>query len=443
MAESALTGLPHSLSFVRTALALERTQWLPVGELNAIRLGAVQATLDHASTHCPYYVDTLRPILDRMGPLRSLEQLAELPVVTRGDVRKDSLAMIDRRRRTSELRRDATGGTTGTPMPFYTDADYRLHSRALVARVYRTMGRGAFSRTVLMAGSPIDAQRWTDARRQFLYRVRRTSVVPAFSLSSAGLPGLVQSIRRIKPAFLMCYTSSLRLLARYCLSTGESLRIPAVVPLAELVTEMHREEFREAFGAETLEVYGAREATGMAVECRIHSGLHVQEDAFHLEFTRSGAPVPAGTAGEILVTDLVNRTMPLIRYQIGDVGQAQSQPCRCGRSFGLMRVTHGRILDVIVTPDGTLLPGEYFPHLFKEVDRDVKTFQVWQPALDRLEISMVVRDGADGAVEDYLAPRIAAKLGDGVQIRFHRVTELSAESSGKWRPTRSDVPLPW
>ena len=440
--ESAVMGLPHPFRQLRTAVALDRAERLGVKGLRSLQLTSLQALLEYASVYCPYYVDTLRPHLDRMGSIRSLEQLEELPVVTRDDVRQNSTEMCDYRRR-SELRRGSTGGTTGTPMPFYTDGRFRMASRAHVARLYRTMGRRAFTRTVLMAGSPIDVQRWTDLRREVVDWLRRTTVIPAFSLSTEMLPSIVSLIRRRKPEFLMCYTSALTVLARYCESSGDALRLPAVVPLAELVTETHRQKFLNVFGAETYEIYGAREATGMAVECFAHAGLHIQEDAYILEFARAGSPAPAGEPGEVLVTDLRNLAMPLIRYQIGDVGRKRTDPCPCGRAFALMDVTHGRVLDVIVGPGGTLLPGEYFPHLFKEVDRDVEAFQVWQPTIDTLDISMKVRRGARDDLEHYLGSHIAGKLGPNVQIRFRRVEELTGESSGKWRPTRSDVPLPW
>jgi phenylacetate-CoA ligase len=443
VAESAIAGVPHSWSFVKASLALERAQQLKRTQLEQLRLAALQKLLDHASTWCPYYADTLRPTLDRLGPLRSLEQLAEFPIITRDDVRRNSTAMLDYRRRVSDLQRGSTGGTTGTPMPFYTDAAYRFHSRALVARVYRTIGRNLFSPTVLMAGSAIDSQRWRDMRQRMFHSIRRTAVIPAFDVSRSSLPAMIALIEKKRPAFLMCYVSTLQMIARYCKANDARLQLPAVVPLAELVTEAHRQQFAEVFGAKTFEIYGAREATGMAVECAAHSGLHVQEDAYVLEFARAGIPTASGSPGEVLVTDLGNRAMPLIRYKIGDVGRHLPDRCTCGRSFGLMEVTHGRVLDVIISSNGTLLPGEYFPHLFKEVDRDVQAFQVWQRKLDALEISMVVRDGVDETLEEYLRSRILAKLGNDVQLTFRRVQKLTVEASGKWRATRSDVGLPW
>lgn len=442
-AESAVIGLPRPLPFVRHTLGLDAAQWLSPKELERVRISRLQALLRHATTHCPYYSETLSPALEKMGGLRSVEQLAYLPIVTREDVRENVTRMLDNRRDSGSLRRSATGGTTGVPMPFFTDREYRRHLRSLVLRVYRTMGRGPFSSTILMAGSPIDIQRWTDSRRRMLYAMRRTTVIPAANITVAGLPSVVAAIQAKSPKFLMCYVSTLRLLAKYCIANGERLRVGAVVPLVELVTSADRAVFDEAFGAEIFELYGAREATGLAVECGSHQGMHIQDDSYVVEFVRSGEPVVDGDVGEVLLTDLWNYAMPLIRYQIGDVGSRIEHVCDCGRSFALMKVTHGRVLDVIVSRQGALVPGEFFPHLFKEVDRDVEAFRVWQKSIDEIEISMVVRDSVDSSLESYLSDRIRVLLGSDIELAFHRVPELHTEGSGKWRPTRSDVPLPW
>src|SRR5208282_3258818 len=84
--------------------------------------------------------------------------------------------------------------------------------------------------------------------------------------------------------------------------------------------------------------------------------------------------------------------MPFIRYKIGDLGVATTRTCLCGRGLPFLQRGEGRVLDVIRTPDGRIVPGELFPHLLKEFST-VKQFQVVQKRTDLLEIKLVLRDG--------------------------------------------------
>ncbi|MFN2607559.1 MAG: phenylacetate--CoA ligase family protein [Acidimicrobiales bacterium] len=435
--------MPAPIGFDRMVRQLDARQWLPapaVAELQAAKLDRILA---HAVRHCPYYTERLGEAWDRVARIRRVEDLAAFPTLEREDVRQRLDAMVDASRDPSTLERRSTGGTSGVPMPFFVDAAYNTHIRGVVARGYETIGRGPFTPTVLVAGSPIDSKAWTTAKARMLNGLRRTRVVPAFELSADGLGRLADLVDRVRPRFVIAYANALSLLASYCRATNRDLRIAAVVPVAELVTDAHRETFATAFGAETFELYGAREAIGLAVECPAHAGLHVQADTFVVEILRGDTPVAGGEVGEIVITDLENTAMPMIRYRIGDLGVLTGVPCPCGRGFPLLRVTHGRSLDVIVTPDGRLLPGEFFPHLFKEVDRDVERFQVRQEVADRVEVDMVVRSGVDHRLESYLGDRIGERLGPGVELVFNRVASLRPGESGKYRPTRSSVGLPW
>ena len=92
------------------------------------------------------------------------------------------------------------------------------------------------------------------------------------------------------------------------MSTGESLE------------PFHREIFREAFNAETFNMYGTREVGNIACECDCHEGLHIAMETSLVEVVDQGRPVADGTEGEIIVTDLTNYGFPMIRYAIEDFG---------------------------------------------------------------------------------------------------------------------------
>lgn len=79
--------------------------------------------------------------------------------------------------------------------------------------------------------------------------------------------------------------------------------------------------------------------------------------------------------------------MPFIRYEIGDLGRASDKTCPCGRGLPMMEVVEGRTTDSITAPDGKLIHGEFFTHLFYRIE-GVKKFQVVQESLADLVIKI-------------------------------------------------------
>jgi phenylacetate-CoA ligase len=129
--------------------------------------------------------------------------------------------------------------------------------------------------------------------------------------------------------------------------------------------------------------------------------------------------------------------MPFIRYKIGDVGRLLDRDCPCGRQWPLLKLTQGRITDIIITADGRPLPGEFFPHLFKEVAEHVEQFQIIQDRLDHLIVSIVPASSYGPQQTDYLRKRIREKVGATVDIEFRLTDAIAPEASGKLRVTVS------
>ena len=117
-----------------------------------------------------------------------------------------------------------------------------------------------------------------------------------------------------------------------------------------------REFLEETFGGKVFNRYGCREISLLASECERHTGMHVNSDAVIVEIEPvAGMPE---NVGRVLVTDLLNRSMPLIRYEIGDFASWVDGPaCPCGRSLPRIAQIEGRSTDFLRLPDGTLISG--------------------------------------------------------------------------------------
>jgi phenylacetate-CoA ligase len=119
------------------------------------------------------------------------------------------------------------------------------------------------------------------------------------------------------------------------------IRPKGIISSAEVLTPENRELIETTFGCRVFDRYGCREVSVIASECGEHQGLHINADNLLVETVTDQGPV-RGEDGEVLITDLRNFAMPLIRYRIKDVGRLLPQACGCGRGLPLMRISGGR-----------------------------------------------------------------------------------------------------
>ena len=153
-----------------------------------------------------------------------------------------------------------------------------------------------------------------------------------------------------------------------------------------------------------------------------------------------GAPCPPGTEGDIAVTSLVNRAMPLLRYRIGDRGVAADGVCSCGRGLARLESVSGRGVDCLRRSDGTVIPGEYFIHFVGVVFNRpwIVKFQVVQTDLDRVVFKVVSKKVEPTTEErEELAHIVRMAMGDDCRTEIELVDEIPTSESGKYRYTLS------
>jgi phenylacetate-CoA ligase len=243
-----------------------------------------------------------------------------------------------------------------------------------------------------------------------------------------------QTLKRalqFRPRFIVGYVSSIEQFASFLIS--EKLTLPgiqAVISAAEPVHEKTRQLVMQAFGAPLYNAYGSREFMSIAAECDQHRGLHINAENILVETELAHSEGPS----ELLVTDLHNFGMPFIRYRIGDVGAIDDSMCSCGRGLPLIRSVEGRVLEVLRTPSGRIVPGEFFPHLFKDF-REIREFQVQQTSLDEITVYVVLNVQILDSSQKLIQQEIARVFGTEVRVAVTPVAAIPQLPSGKRRVT--------
>src|SRR5581483_156951 len=141
---------------------------------------------------------------------------------------------------------------------------------------------------------------------------------------------------------------------------------------AEPWTEGMRREIEERFGIEAFDLYGLTEVIGpgVAFECPLHQGLHINEDHFYPEIIdpATGQRLPDGQAGELVITCLTREALPLLRYRTRDRTTLFRDACPCGRTLVRMERVRGRTDDMLIVRGVNVFPSQIEQVLLSHVE---------------------------------------------------------------------------
>jgi phenylacetate-CoA ligase len=156
-------------------------------------------------------------------------------------------------------------------------------------------------------------------------------------------------------------------------------------------------------------------------------------EGLFVEVVRDGRPAAPGELGVILVTDLLNHAMPLIRYRIGDLGMWEEGACPCGRGLPRLRRVAGRVTDFLVGSDGRMVSGIFLATYLVGRRPSLGQVQIRQETAGQVLYRIKPGPGFDAAAElDYLQRASREFLGQGTVVDWDLVDDLPAAPSGKF-----------
>jgi phenylacetate-CoA ligase len=331
-----------------------RAETLDAGARAALQLERLRQSVAWAAERVPFYRERLGPArIERLG------DLAALPFTRKTDLRAHypfGLLAVPR----AELARvHASSGTKGKPtVVAYTAGDLDVW-REVMARVMVAAGArpGDMLHVAYGYGLFTGGLGFHDGAERL-----GMTVVPVSSGNTARHHLLLQDFR---PAGLAATPSFALHIAESLAEQGgdpSALGIRYGMFGAEPWTEGMRAALERAYGCRAYDTYGLSEiiGPGVAGECQARAGLHVCDDHFLPEVVdpATGVPLPPGAEGELVLTTLTKRAMPMIRYRTGDVTALTTEPCACGRTSARIARLKGRSDDMLVVKGVNLYPSE-------------------------------------------------------------------------------------
>jgi phenylacetate-CoA ligase len=210
--------------------------------------------------------------------------------------------------------------------------------------------------------------------------------------------------------------------------------------MSEVLDQGLREHVEASLGARIIDLYGAVEFTSIAWECSVSSFYHLDADAVVVEAVKLDSDIPAnpGEPARVLVTGLLNRAMPLVRYEIGDVAVLTDDECSCGVKLPLMSRIEGRRADCIRLPSGRLIS----PYVLTEWIREfvgVGQYQIIQEERNRIVVKIVPRSGFDKNLISDWTSHFSEIVGEHVIVEPEVVSSILVDKRAKYRYVMSKV----
>jgi len=425
---AARAGSPH-LKHLR---ALHRTQFDPPDVIRDRQLAAVRTMVRHAWDTVPFYRDRWAAAGLHPDAVRTLDDLIQFPVLTKADIR----AHADRLRSNAcsgPVTKKTTSGSTGVPLTIVVDDEAMAWKRAFTVRSDQWSGWRLGQRVARLWGHGA-AERGNWKARLRRHVVDRESFLNTLGIDRAGLKAFADHLRCKPPGLLFGHAHSLYLLAAfvrgYC---PGAIRPNGIVSAAMALHAWQRCVIEEAFGRPVTDRYGCEETSLIACECEQHRGLHLNADGVYCEVIPDDRLNAGPGAGRLLLTDLTNRAMPLVRYQVGDVVVPTDRRCACGRGLPLIDRVVGREADYVLTPGGMLISGISLTDHFATEIRGAAQVQIVQEKLTFLRLRMVAGAGFGPDSHRQIEALVRNTFGPQMGYEVELVDAIPQEASGKYR----------
>lgn len=418
-------GSPH-LRYLRT---LERQQYDSPSLTRERQWTSLVSLVRHAWETVPFY----RTVWTKHGlhpdALRSFADWEHFPILTKNDLRTHHAELRSTAYHGQTLITKQTSGSTGVPVQIVVDADAQAWKRAATLRADQWSGWTFGSRIARLWGHGV-AERGSFKARVRRHLLDREAYLNTLHVTPEAMASFAKHLQRRPPGLLFGHAHSLYLFAcyvqRHCPNT---IHPDGVVSAAMVLHDWQRATIRDAFGREPTNRYGCEEVSLVACECAEHRGLHIHAEGVYVEVQ----PDPHRQEGRLLLTDLRNRAMPLLRYQVGDVAIPSARTCACGRGLPMLEQVMGRDADYVLTPDYQLISGISLTDHFATAITGAAQVQLVQDELRHLRVRIVTDERFDVQSQHEIAALVHAQFGPTMQHTVEIVAAIPQEPSGKYR----------
>lgn len=397
----------------------------------------------HAYQHTRYYHEVFDQIGIVQGDRVDLSRIHEIPLLKKEIIRQRHEDLISDDYKDRYWFYNTSGGSTGEPVRLIQDRQLRKWSQATSHNYYQNILNidEPIVKKIIVWGSERDLFTGTlGIKAKITNLLTNTIKLNSFRMTPEDIERYINTINSYKPDLIRGYAGSLHEICRYAERNNLSIYSPkVVVSAAETLTVEMRDQIERIFGRKLYNFYGSREVGGLAGECE--DGLMHSFTFYNYQelLDKHNRLVKQGEEGKVVVTNLFNYSMPLIRYEIGDTAVLGPEHCSCGNILPTFEKITGRITDHFILKNGATVPAEFFIHLLGVVCNagEIKQFQVVQEDYDKIRILVVMGVGFTKEYRKDVESKIKVAVGSDCKIIWDLVDNIPKTPTGKYLYTKS------
>jgi phenylacetate-CoA ligase len=367
--------------------------YLPLPQLRDLQLQRLRAIVELAYDKVELYRQRMDALETRPHDIRSLEDIRRLPFTVKTDLRDTYPFGLFAKPLGDIVRLHASSGTTGKPIVVaYTREDVEVWADAMV-RAFAACGlhsgdviQNAYGYGLFTGG--LGAHYGAEALG--------ATVIP---ISGGNTDRQIMVMKDFKVSAICCTPSYFLHIIERAAALGVDLKdlpLRAGVFGAEPWTDGMRRRIEAESGIKAYDIYGLSEIVGpgVGIECSEQCGLHIFEDYFYPEIIdpETCEVLPDGVEGELVLTTLCKKAMPMIRYRTRDITALETEPCPCGRTVRRIRRIGRRSDDMFIIRGVNVFPSQIEAALLA-VEGTLPHYQIIltrEGGLDRMEVQVEV-----------------------------------------------------
>jgi phenylacetate-CoA ligase len=401
-------------------------QWKSKALLDKEQILSAQKIIQYAKQHSLFYNNEFENI--QLSDIKTLESLKLLPTVTKNVIINQYEQITTNFDETYVSK--TTGGSTGEPVSILKNINALAHERASTWRAYEWANIEVGHSQGRFWGVPHTKSDRIKATITDLIANRKR--VNAFNLSNQSLNKYYKELSKFNPSYLYGYVSVIEALAKHIQENNLSpfKNLKSIITTSEVLYDNSRMTIQDAFNTKVFNEYGCGEVGSIAHECEF-GNMHIMSDNLILESSKEN---------ELIVTDLHNFKMPLIRYRLGDFGIISNESCQCGRNFPILKHLFGRAYDFIRLENGQKIHPESVIYIFESFKKSfdvISQFQVIQSEISRIDLKIIPKQGWSLEKGDYLISLMQKNISKKINFKIEVVENLGREKSGKMRVVKS------
>lgn len=405
--------------------SLERYQQLSANEIRAEQLERLREIITSARLRTEFYRKRLP------ATVNSLDDLREIPILEKSDIRDNLGIMIARGYSRRHLWSGQTSGSTGTPLRFFVGREGIRARTAIQDNYYALQGCHYGERRARFGGSRIFPADRSRPPFWIYNRLDNQLQMSVYHMSPMTLGLYIDKLNEFEPRYITGYAHALYILGQYLCENGRlNASLRAVFLDSEGIPDHFVPVIEQGFGTKVYRTYGIGE-TGLIALQASDERYHVLELSCVLEVVdEQGCPLPYGETGRLVVTDLTQAAVPYIRYDTGDLGSLSAPILGTDMNASILDSIEGRSDDFVLTPRGRCVGRLSY---VTKPGRGILESQIVQTSLDRVVIRVVPTPNFDPtSMEDVIAAARSV-LGSDMIIEWELVESIPRTSRYKFK----------